>query len=502
MGGAGGPSGSSGDDGEEGTGMIGIRTPSGVVQCSPDEIIPKRFGLQLQRRSIVVEYEVPRHGLLAHHPIEVDLNGAASSVASSPSGALRGVPAAEARTESGTSDVAAAKELQHCHGPWLAGVDVEQLAALVARLRAACVSAGATMAARAAAAAGGATPEGDGKGAPRRPRVRTVPPTARASKRSKDEEIRKVYRDVSGGGDGPLSLEVLRSYFGDYLGFGQAEVESFYKRYGSAEGVTFDGFREGYSTLNPFMVARRKGEVIVRKPGALGGLEKDFGLQLVNLDTLDNCEVYICTPTAQVFTDFCKGCAIMIAPCESSVFVRDCEDCVFWLAVQQLRTNNCKRCTFHLYTKTEPIIEESQDLSFAPWCASYPKCVSHFTQVGFDPQRNFWNAVFDFTGSAEKSHWRILPLEEVVELKLELDERPEESASPDSPGPFVTHEALCAEPCSSGQSSGESIANIPQTRPDAPPPPTGHVEIPRRLVQDATPAAGEVVVQRLRTPGL
>merc|ERR1712107_54366 len=115
------------------------------------------------------------------------------------------------------------------------------------------------------------------------------------------------------------------------------------------------------------MLMQRKKEIIVRKPGSLGG-------QQINLENIDECEVYICDPTAQAFADFCKGSMIFMAPCESSVFVRDCEDCIFWLACQQLRTNNCKRCIFYLYSKTEPIIETSEDLSFAPWSARYPKC--------------------------------------------------------------------------------------------------------------------------------
>merc|ERR1719238_1652572 len=104
-------------------------------------------------------------------------------------------------------------------------------------------------------------------------------------------------------------------------------------------------------------MAQRSREIIIRKPGSLGG-------QQVNLDGLEDCEVYICDPTAQVFVDLCKRCAILIAPCESSAFVRDSEDCMIWLAAQQLRTRDLKRCSFHLYSHTEPVIETSEDLAF------------------------------------------------------------------------------------------------------------------------------------------
>merc|ERR1712232_663884 len=98
----------------------------------------------------------------------------------------------------------------------------------------------------------------------------------------------------------------------------------------------------------------------------------------ITLDKLEDCEIYICDRTAQVFVDFCKRSSILIGPCESSVFVRDCEDCVIWVATQQLRTRDCNRCVFFLHSRTEPIIEESDDIAFAPWSAHYPKCSSHF----------------------------------------------------------------------------------------------------------------------------
>merc|ERR1712151_1476600 len=135
----------------------------------------------------------------------------------------------------------------------------------------------------------------------------------------------------------------------------------------------------------------------------------------------------------------------MGAPCESSVFVRDCEDCVFYIATQRLRTADCKRCTFYLYSKTEPVIEKSEELRFAPWGAQYPSCTSQFEKVGLNPKRNLWNAIFDFSGKAGSSNWQILGLDDVEELCLFLDE-PGSDAPPDSPIDGITYEALCADP--------------------------------------------------------
>ncbi|EGB12705.1 hypothetical protein AURANDRAFT_7976, partial [Aureococcus anophagefferens] len=53
------------------------------------------------------------------------------------------------------------------------------------------------------------------------------------------------------------------------------------------------------------------------------------------------------------------------------VFVRDCKNCTVSLACQQLRTRDCADTTFYLYAATEPIVESSQNLSFAPFNVAY-----------------------------------------------------------------------------------------------------------------------------------
>lgn len=412
---------------------IAIRTPSGVVSCEPGEIVCRRLGLDYQLNSILLEYEVPSQKLLAHHAIAVDLQELTDR--SGPDGREADLALAEALAERLRTSV---------HRLWLVSVPRKQLTKLVGRLRAQAL-------------------EGLGE---RRLRVAdaTKSPVVRASRRSKDEDMKKVFDEIDVRAKGALSRSDVHSYLCDYLGFGRAEADAFFQRRGAeGDGLSFDRFKEGYPRLNPFTLEKISGEVVIRKPGSLAE-------QQVSLDKLEDCEVYVCEPTGQVFADFCKRCLVMLGPCQTSVFVRDCEDCVFWIACGQLRTNNCLRCTFHMYSKTAPVIETSEDLAFAPWSARYPKCADHFARFGFDPARNLWNGIFDFTGSPERSNWRILPLAEVVELSIELDESPEALATLENPCPPVTHEALCAQPLDSGD-CGQGVADIPQTRPEAPPPP-------------------------------
>eukprot|EP00931_Biecheleriopsis_adriatica_P078351 TRINITY_DN517_c0_g1_i6.p1 TRINITY_DN517_c0_g1~~TRINITY_DN517_c0_g1_i6.p1 ORF type:complete len:2392 (-),score=709.48 TRINITY_DN517_c0_g1_i6:39-7214(-) len=317
----------------------------------------------------------------------------------------------------------------------------------------------------------------------RRARVTGLPLTARASARSKDEEIRKAFNDIDTSSSGVLSLDDLQSYLCDHLGFGRAEAIAFHERCAGSGGgdLTFEQFKTGYATLNPFVLTKRQSSVFIRKSGSISS----HSLQVVQLEELDDCEVYICDKTSQAFIDVCKRSVVLVGPCETSVFVRDCEDCVFWIAAQQLRTRDCKNCTFFLYSKTEPCIESSEELAFAPWCASYPFCSAHFNELKFDPARNLWNAIFDFTGQPDRSNWRILQLDEVRELEVDLDDVPPK-ASPENPVQRVSHELLCMAPLESGESAGQSISNIPQTRPALPAaPPAGFKEVKRMSLQDA-----------------
>jgi len=308
-----------------------------------------------------------------------------------------------------------------------------------------------------------------------RSRLAGVSPLARASKRSKPDDVAKIFKEVDSDGDGKLSLEELRVYLGEYLGYGEAEISGFYKTYaGESGGVDLAGFQSGFAGLNPYTISKLKGELVVRKPGAVCA----EGAQL-QLEELEDCSVLICDRTEQAFVDECKNCRVLIGPCDSSTFIRDCKDCTFWVATRQLRTRDCHSCTFFLYTFTEPIIESSHDLAFAPFAASYPGLTTHFEEAKFAPTKNYWSALFDFTGNNDGANWRILPLAQCQELVVHIPSEGEPAW--DCPTPKITHDLLCSAPPRSDESSGQSVSNIPQTRPHHPSmPPPG--TMPQRLV--------------------
>lgn len=113
----------------------------------------------------------------------------------------------------------------------------------------------------------------------------------------------------------------------------------------------------------------------------------------------------------QIQVDELKRCKILIGPSCESVFIRDCEDCVITVACKQLRTRDCHRCTFFLYSKTDPVIETSSWLKFAPFNASYPGLTQQFRSANLPPDDDHWLKIFDFNKDDDKvpePHWLLL----------------------------------------------------------------------------------------------
>ena len=81
--------------------------------------------------------------------------------------------------------------------------------------------------------------------------------------------------------------------------------------------------------------------------------------------------MYVFTPSNSHTSHRCLPPRVFIAACVDSVFVRNCTGCVFTVACKQLRTRDCKDCEFRLYCKTEPIIETSHGMTFAPFNGAY-----------------------------------------------------------------------------------------------------------------------------------
>ncbi len=177
--------------------------------------------------------------------------------------------------------------------------------------------------------------------------------------------------------------------------------------YTAPDGVTFTDraeFRK-YVYTRFYSYSSRTGEVLTKVPGSLAG-------QPFAMEDLNDCTVRLCDWTDMVQVDRVTRCRVLIAAASESVFLRNCSDCVFTVACKQLRTRDCVRCTIYLYSKTEPVIEASAGMTFAPFNGAYPGLGAHMEAAGLHPSRNLWDRVFDFSKDTDSEalpapHWAV-----------------------------------------------------------------------------------------------
>ena len=117
--------------------------------------------------------------------------------------------------------------------------------------------------------------------------------------------------------------------------------------------------------------------------------------------------------TDMVQIDNTHNSRIFIAASSESVFVRDCSGLTLTVACKQLRLRDCKNCNIYLYSKTEPIIETSSVIAFAPFNGAFEGHAEAMARANLQPSYNLWFAVYDFNDEAKSGiNWRILKEEE------------------------------------------------------------------------------------------
>ena len=139
-----------------------------------------------------------------------------------------------------------------------------------------------------------------------------------------------------------------------------------------------------------FMFADKTGEVLTKLPGQINGI--DFHIR-----NLTDCTVYLLDWTATIMVDNCKNTTFIIGPVKGSINLRDCYDCIVSVACSQFRCRELHNSSVYLYVLSEPGIESSTNLKFAPYNVAYPKLEEHAAAVGFDLNVNKWNLIHDFT---------------------------------------------------------------------------------------------------------
>ena len=81
------------------------------------------------------------------------------------------------------------------------------------------------------------------------------------------------------------------------------------------------------------------------------------------------------------------------------------------LASHQVRIHSAQRCDFYLCVRSNPIIEHSAGLRFAPYAPAYPGAGAQLAASGLEAGGGLWAAVQDFgwLRATPSPHWAVLP---------------------------------------------------------------------------------------------
>ncbi|KAJ4713660.1 putative Tubulin folding cofactor C [Melia azedarach] len=88
---------------------------------------------------------------------------------------------------------------------------------------------------------------------------------------------------------------------------------------------------------------------------------------------LDSCEAKLIGCVNALFIDRLKNCKVYAGPVMGSILIEEEENCVLVLASHQIRIHFAKRSDFYLRVRSRPIIEDSNEVRFAPYCLKYER---------------------------------------------------------------------------------------------------------------------------------
>ncbi|XP_005093429.1 tubulin-specific chaperone C [Aplysia californica] len=137
----------------------------------------------------------------------------------------------------------------------------------------------------------------------------------------------------------------------------------------------------------------------------------------VALAGLTECTVLLCGAPSAIHINKLKNCKIFCGPVPGSIFIRECSNCTFVLACQQLRIHSTTESHFYIHVTSKAIIEDCNTVKFAPYNWSYEQLDKHYQATGLSKVRNNWDKVDDFNWLAADAHspnWSILEEEKRI----------------------------------------------------------------------------------------
>lgn len=131
------------------------------------------------------------------------------------------------------------------------------------------------------------------------------------------------------------------------------------------------------------------------------------------IENCENCTLAVCDQCDQIQVDNVKNCRIFLGASASSIFLRNCEDCVFYTCSQQLRLRDCVRCDLYVFSYAEVHIELSNKVRLAPFRGGYPAQADHLKACKLNLTHNLWYDVFDHNDTLKtKENWSLIDAKE------------------------------------------------------------------------------------------
>ncbi|KAL4238145.1 hypothetical protein ACF0H5_002857 [Mactra antiquata] len=132
----------------------------------------------------------------------------------------------------------------------------------------------------------------------------------------------------------------------------------------------------------------------------------------VALTCLDSCIVKLHGTPSAVHINKLSNCTILSGPVSGSIFIRECKNCTFVVACQQLRIHTTTDTKFYIHVTSRAIIEDCSTVSFGPYNWTYDDIEKHYEMSGLDKRRNSWDDIDDFNWLAADKHspnWSLIP---------------------------------------------------------------------------------------------
>ena len=144
-----------------------------------------------------------------------------------------------------------------------------------------------------------------------------------------------------------------------------------------------------------FMIKDKENETIYKHYGELNGA--DFKLRKNK-----NCEIYILDWSKGMYIDDCEDCKIFCGPIDGSIFIRGSKKCEISIIARQVRFRSCENIKVFTYCPSDPAVESSFNIYFAPFNAFFPHLKELFIKGGFKKEeKNHINTPYDFTPGEE-----------------------------------------------------------------------------------------------------